>query len=154
MPARLHTVPHYTPLHPTVTQARGRAHGGCPGLSQQIIFGLLHCVITRPPALYLGLLDCRAEIMGRAEVGSPSSGSEGRGPPRLTPSGILHSLIPHPLPLKSTAAGGVPLSCVSLLWSLYLWRSSVTERGGGRRKREARAHALSLSPYNQRAPGR
>lgn len=61
-----------SPLHYTVIQAIGRAHGLDAGeafLSR--LFWAHYCVITRPPALYLGLL-IAGQRLGRAEVGSLS----------------------------------------------------------------------------------
>lgn len=69
----LHSRASASPLHYTVIQAIGRAHGleaGEAFLSR--LFWARHCVITRRPALYLGLLIVGLRL-GRAEVGSPPS---------------------------------------------------------------------------------
>lgn len=61
----LHSQTSAYPLHYTVTQAIGRAHGlevAWRGLSQQIILGSLHCVITQPCHSVFRPVDCRAKI--------------------------------------------------------------------------------------------
>lgn len=63
---------HYAarPLHYRVIQAMGRAHGlDCEAFLSRL-FWAHHCVITRPPALYLALLIVGLRS-GRAEVFSP-----------------------------------------------------------------------------------
>lgn len=61
----LHSQTSAYPLQYMVTQATGRALGleaGWRGLSQQIILGSLHCVITQPCLSVLRPGDCRAGI--------------------------------------------------------------------------------------------
>lgn len=61
-----------SPLHYTVIQAIGRAHGlDAREAFLSRLFWAHYCVIIRPPALYLGLLIVGLRL-GRAEVGSPS----------------------------------------------------------------------------------
>lgn len=61
----LHSQTSSYPLHYKVTQAIGRPHGlevAWRGLSQQIILGSLHCVITQPRRSVFRPVDCRAKI--------------------------------------------------------------------------------------------